>query len=329
MVMYGKLTIILALAAVVIVAGCAQKNTGDVHAGYPGATITDFSPIAPSIKAGTPINFYLTAQNFGYADAKNANVVLFNCGAVNKGKSSGISGSGDYTCNKNLFEKDFDLAKPDSSLGIPGDSREADITLDTGKTSFPQGRTTQTFSARLTYDYSTTGTRDVFFTTFNNWKEQGGSVSIPLLNYHTDPAPLSLSINVPDAPIILNTPEQEFTVGLSIRNTGGGFAQNKELNEIKLCYDKTFVAPVKESNNKYGDFDIDDGKCLKINSGDNLRLIGLDNQYKDVDARFKTLKDPQDPSKSVIAVQDVSTFTAEVLYTYSLDKSTTVTIQNS
>ncbi|HIK02479.1 TPA: hypothetical protein H1012_01375 [archaeon] len=320
MVMYGKITIILALAAVVIVAGCAQKSTGDVHAGYPGATITDFSPIAPSIKAGTPINFYLTAQNFGYADATNANVILFNCGAVNTGASSGKTAP--YKCNDELFEKDFTLQKPDASFGLPGESREADITLDTGKTAFPQGRTTQTFSARITYDYSTSGTRDVFFTTFDNWREKGGSVAVPPLNYHTDQAPLSLVINVPDAPIILNTDEQEFTVGVSIRNTGGGFTQNKELNEIRLCYDKAFVAPILEGTT-YGDFENNDGNCLKINKGSqNAKLIGLDNQYKDVDARFKTVK-------GAIAVQDTTTFTAKVSYTYSLDTSTTVNIQNS
>ncbi len=319
MLMDSKLAIVFALAIVVIVAGCAQKNTGNVHAGYPGATITEFDPIAPSIKAGIPINFFLTVQNFGYSDATSANVVLFNCGSANTGTSTGKTGA--YKCNDKLFSKDFDLNKPDSSLGIAGDSREVDITLDTKPSDFPQGRTEQTFTARLSYDYSTSASRDVFFTTFDNWRQKGGNVPIPALNSFSDPAPLSLVINGPQPPFIINdqsNPIEEFTVGLSIRNTGGGFVPDKTLKEIALCFDTNFIINVDP-----GDFDSSKGgNCLTITKKENLQLIGLDNQYKDVDARFKV-------KPNAVAVQDVTTFDAKITYTYSVDKSTKVTVQNS
>ena len=321
--MNRRIALIFALLAVIITAGCVSKTVGDVHVGYPGAIITDFGSITPSVTAGTPISLFLTMQNFGYADATDANVIIFNCGSVNKGRSSNTK-DGNYKCNEGLFENNFDLQKPDQNLGIAGDSKEVDVTVFTDASSFPQGSTLQTFTARLTYDYSTTAARDVFFTTFQNWKEKGGAVAVPPLNSFSTPAPLSLSINAPQPPIVIpiGTQEAEFTVGLSIRNTGGGIVEaGKRLNKISLCYDPTFVKPVKDGTT-YGDFDTDDGKCLTISGGnENLRLIGLTNQYKDVDARFRTKQD-------VIAVQDVATFDAEITYTYSLDRSTTVTILN-
>lgn len=316
--MNSRLALIFALAAVAIIAGCVSQPAADVHRGYPGAVITDFGSITPSVTAGTPISLFLTVQNFGYADAEDANVVLFNCGSVNKGRSSD---RGDYKCNEGLFEENFKLQKPDASLGIAGESKEADLTLFTNKADFPQGRTSQTLTARITYDYATTAARDVFFTTFENWREKGGAVDIPALNAFSTPAPISLTINAPQPPIIINraTGEEEFTIGLSIRNTGGGIVEaGKRLNKISLCYDPNFVEVAE-----LGDFEDDNGKCLTISSSDNenLRLIGLTNQYKDVDARFRTKED-------AIAIQDVTTFDAVITYTYSLDRSTTVTILN-
>lgn len=328
--MKNNLIVLLGLVSVILLSGCIGGGESTIR-GYPGAIITDFSPIASSIRAGSPVNLYITVQNQGYEDATDANVVLFNCGPINTGDSTGIPGtsaSGDYTCNKNISSKPFTLAKPDPSLNIVGEVKEAEISLPTTASMFPEGRTSQTFTARLTYDYKATASRDIFFTTFANWKEKGGAVTSGPLNEFSTPATISLSINAPSDLIILTAPDtqQEFTVGLSIRNTGGGFVKDKALKEIKLCYDKDFVVPIKDTGTgMYGNFDkIESGiesDCLVIINKENLMLIGLTNQYKDLSARFMNKKD-------AIQVQDITGFDAEIAYTYMIDRSTSISVLN-
>lgn len=336
-----KLITIIALVAVIAIAGCitGKKDPSKVTEGYPGVIITDFSPTLSSIRAGSPIELLVSAKNMGYFDAKDVNVKIFNCGPSSTGKSD-AQPSKPYACNQNISATGFILKKPDREVGIEGEVKEADIMLKTNPASYPAGRTPQTFTARVTYDYKTTGKSDVAFTTFANWKEKGGAVVTGPLNSESTPAPVTLFLNAPTDPIIIDdsSNQQQFTVGLTLKNTGQGFVQDKAMREIRLCFDPKFVEPVPDNPDAvpalqtFSDFGKGIGTdndgvldCLVIDTakdnpkGENLKLIGQTNQYKNVDARFRNKAD-------VIQIQDIATFTSEISYTYSYDSSTTVVI---
>ncbi len=328
----------VSIAAVVAIAGCIGFGGGGDQSGtgYPGVIITEFSPTISNVRAGSPIDFLVTVQNQGQFDAKNANVVIFNCGPSSTGASDARPGE-EYKCNEPVFKNNFNLAKPNREVEIAGEVKDAEVTLNTDPAHFPEGRTQQTFSARVSYEYMTTGVIDVAFTTFANYKAKGGKVLTGPLNAFSEPAPLSLFLNAPHEPVIIDNPNDQktFTVGVSIRNTGGGFVQGtnpKQLKQIKLCYDSNFVDPIFGTDEKYSDFnraiDINaDGiaDCLVIDELDdnveNLRLVGQTNQYRDVDAKFRNVA-------GKIGIQDVTTFDAELIYTYTLDRTTVVVISN-
>gem|GEM_PF-6000875 len=63
---------------------------------------------------------------------------------------------------------------------------------------------------------------------------------------------------------------------------------------------------------------VSDTKCLTAPS-EKLRLLGLTNQYLNLDAEFKV-------KQGTIKIQDVVTFTAAATYPYSLDSSTSLTL---
>ena len=324
--MNSKLFALLTLIAVILIAGCIENNIN----AYPGVSITDFSPTISTVRAGSPIELRVVVQNFGFFDAENANVIIFNCGPSSTGRSDGLPLNAVYNCNGNVFASNFNLLKPDREAGIAGDLKEAEVSLSTIPDDFPQGRSSQTFSARVIYDYSTTGAADVTFTTFQNWKEKGGRIIAQQLNAFSTAAPLTLLLNVPQEPIIVDNPAAaNFTVGLSIRNTGQGFVTpEKTLEKIKLCYDSDFVEPLRDERNHYYDFqeleiNPTGNNCLVIPStNETAKLVGLTNQYRDVDARFRNVL-------GKIKIQDSTTFDAELTYTYTFDRSTTVTILNA
>ncbi|HIJ98854.1 TPA: hypothetical protein H1005_02830 [archaeon] len=327
--MNKKLIPILTLIAIAFIVGCLERGGDGIKEGYPGVIVTDFTPTISTVRAGSPIDFFVTVQNQGFFDAQNVNILIFNCGPSNTGKSSAKTPPDyDYTCNNPVFQNDFNLAKPDRDLGIVGEIKEAEVSLDTDPAGFPEGRSPQTFTARVIYDYKTTGAIDTVFTTFANWKEKSGRITTGPLNMFSEPAPLTLFLNAPREPIVIDNPanQQNFTVGLSIRNTGGGFVKDKLLTKIKLCYNPQFIEPVLDTvTGQHGDFNrtIEGGNCLVVLPGnDNLKLVGLTNQYRDVDARFRNVP-------NAIKIQDVTTFEAELTYAYTYDRSTSVTILNA
>ena len=160
--MNKKLLTILALIAIIIIAGCIKKDDKDkrVTEGYPGVIITDFSPTLSNIRAGSPIELLVSVKNMGYFDAKDVNVKIFNCGPSSTGKSDAQPNKS-YMCNQNISATGFILKKPDREVGIEGAVKEADVMLKTNPASYPVGRTPQAFTARVTYDYKTTGNSDV------------------------------------------------------------------------------------------------------------------------------------------------------------------------
>ncbi len=316
------------LVAVIAIAGCVGTGGGGkITEGYPGVLIKDFSPVLSNVRAGSPIDLFVTVQNQGYYDATNANVIIFNCGPSNTGSATTKTGV-TYNCNDKLFSSDFSLAMPDREVGIEGEVKEAEVLLATSRDDFPKGTSPQTFTARVTYDYQEGGAIDVAFATFENLKQTGGKITTGPLNSFSNPSPLTLLLNAPRDPVIINDPavdQPEFTVGLSIHNTGGGFVNDKTLSEIKLCYNPAIVEPIREESGNYGDFEHLDAQtnCLTIDgTSEKAKLVGLTNQYRDVDAQFR-------PLLNTIKIQDVTTFTTELKYTYSLDRSTTVTISNT
>ncbi len=332
----------LALCIVIAVAGCAMPfgdNGGEqtVGTGYPGVALTSFYPVSQEVNAGGQVTLYLAVQNNGYFRGEDVSVTIFNCGSINQGTlESGAGtivdsdGDGLYDCNEVIEFGDLD--KPDRKLNIPGEIVEEQITFDVPPEGFPEGRSPSTFSARVSYDYMSTASRDVVITTFENYREKGGNLEVGPLTHISDPAPLSVNIIAPtDAVKITEEGElPKFTVSAEIKNMGGGYVKNKELDSVKLCYDSNFVKPVEnedggDDETTYGDFNQPDGDsgCLSLSSDNSkLTLIGQTNQWRTLSAQFEVLEDS-------VAVQDIAGFSAELEYPYHTDKTTQITVLKS
>jgi hypothetical protein len=313
--------ILIALAIVTLVAGCGGSGQEGQLSLYPGASITSFYPVSPKAYAGGTITLFATVQNNGYFDATDAELTIYNCGNMNTGS---VDGTG-YNCNQPIPLSET-LKKPERDVGIPGETIQKEITIETPKT-LPKGESAHTFSARLLYKYESSSTRDVGITSFENYQEHGGNLQFGTLNLYSTPAPVSVAINAPSDAIILTSEnkDEQIPVSVSVKNTGGGTVVGRTISSIKLCYDKNLVE-VKE----YRDFSDDSanienvGKktCLKVTKLDILQLIGLGGaQRTDATIYFKVKKDIADT-----LVQDVINFDASVEYTYSEDKSTQVTL---
>lgn len=231
------------LLFVIAFAGCIGSDTSQVTSALTGATVgfTMFYPVAPEVYAGNDITIYMQVQNNGYFDSSEVKAKLYNCGEIRDGTR--MSTGDAYICNSEFTLADS-LTKPDQELGVAGEVAEEEIALTTSGIDFPQGRSPHTFSARLEYDYSATATRDVVFTTFDNWREKSGALETGMLTSFSSPAPISMVINAPDTPIIISDPAkpQEFTIAVNIANTGGGhLVPDRQLEYVKLCYDPNFV----------------------------------------------------------------------------------------
>lgn len=327
-----KILIAVAIGLVAIFAGCISTSIGGGPSETPrsapsvGVAFTNFYPVAPQVQAGGSATLYLSVQNNGYYKASDVKVILFNCGSINTGT---LSDESSYTCNNEIEIGDLD--PPDRDLGVPGEVAEEQITFDVPD-NFPEGRSPSTFSARVSYDYSTTASRDVVITSFENWKEKGGNLEVGQLTFLSNPAPLSLNIIAPSEPIIVTDPSdptEDFTVSVDIKNLGGGFVKNKKLYEIKLCYDSQYVVPIDKNGNSIEstespseDFYYGGDSCLIIDENNNpekLELVGLTNQWRTVDARFKVMGNAN-------LIQEVASFSATITYNYQSDATTQITV---
>jgi len=254
--------IIIAVLVILLVSmfsGCmGQKAAGprDVGKGYPGLEFIEFYPVNKKVPQGSAVTLYYSIQNNGYFNAENVNIKLYNCGDINKGSHTWMKEGLIYNCNEAVISPPNGvLRKPDRVQGITGEVSEAEISLETMNAHLPIGESPHAFSARLEYDYMSTATRDVVFTTFDNWKEKGGAIETGALISSSFPAPLSVSINAPSEPIIITKFQdvdqpQEFTISVQMRNTGGGFLKGKQLLSVELCYDTTLVELSREDGFK-------------------------------------------------------------------------------
>ena len=329
----NKVWLAIAVAIVVLFAGCISTGGGGggpskTPTSVPsvGVTFTNFYPVVSEVQAGGTATLYLSVQNNGYYKASNVNVTLFNCGSINTGT---LSDGTPYSCNKQIPIGKLD--PPDRNLGVPGEVAEQQITFNVPNT-FPEGRSPSTFSARVSYDYSTTASRDIALTSFENWKEKGGNLEVGQLNFLSNPAPLSLNIIAPNGPVIVtdpSNPTEDFTISVDIKNLGGGFVRNKKLYKIELCYDSQYVEPIdsngnsiEKTSNPSEDFYYEKPGCLVINptyDPEKLELVGLTNQWRSVDAKFKVKGNPN-------LIQEVASFSATITYNYQSDATTQLTV---
>ncbi|MDP7282109.1 MAG: hypothetical protein QF475_00525 [Candidatus Undinarchaeales archaeon] len=363
-----KIAIItLAILLVSTISGCLGGGAGtpqdSVGQGYPGVEFIQFYPINNYVPEKSDASFYYAIQNNGYFDAENVQVMLYNCGDIKKGTHSWSEAADlGYTCNNYLPGQNKDprdgitMKMPDRIQGVTGEVADAEISLETTNANLPVGESPHTVSARVRYDYQTTAIRDVVFTTFNNWKEKGGSIETGLLMSSSKPAPIEVSINAPDKAIIITEKKvgdvymdqpQEFTIAVQIRNTGGGFLKDKSVNYVELCYDPVLVEVANPKDfitckdlvdgdeawdsccnkieNQVYDPKIPNCLCVPADKQDTkLSLVGLTNQWRDVSAIFKTAVD--DTGDAAVQVQDISNFGSTVEYTYMTDTSTQLTL---
>jgi len=244
---------VIAILLVTMVSGCAfpsskSSQARSVGQGFPGIEFKEFYPVNKKVPQGSTLTLYYSIQNNGYFDAENVAVTLYNCGDINTGSHSWLSDDEKYHCNSAVsVPPSRKLMMPNRDQGIAGEISEAEITLLTGEANLPVGESPHSVSARLEYDYVSTATRDVVFTSFDNWKEKGGLIQTGLLMSSAFPAPLTISINAPSEPIIITEAEnkdqaQDFTVSVQTKNEGQGFIKEKSLDMIELCFDSTLVA---------------------------------------------------------------------------------------
>ena len=327
--------------------GCLGKSTNQaasVGTGYPGVEFVEFYPINTKVPQGSDVVLYYAIQNNGYFDAEKVQVTLYNCGDIKTGTHSWWAEK-DYNCNLPAMVTGENLRMPDRDQGVSGEVADAEVSLRTNLANIPVGDSPHTFSARLEYNYLTTATRDVVFTTFDNWKEKGGNIQTGILQSSSKPAPISVSINAPEQPIIItkdsdkNAQAQDFTVAVQIRNDGGGYLKGKELSHVDLCYDSGLISVSDPKDFVDCNVDLDpccdviqktggqECLCVSADGASKLIMVGLTNQWRDVSAIFSPLIDETEtPHKSAVMVQDVSNFGSTVEYTYLSDESTRLTL---
>jgi hypothetical protein len=244
---------IIAILLITMVSGCTfpgskGTQTRSVGQGFPGIEFKEFYPVNKKVPQGSTLTLYYSIQNNGYFDAENVAVTLYNCGDINTGKHSWLSDAENYHCNSaTRVPPSGKLMMPNRDQGIAGEISEAEVTLLTNDANLPVGESPHSVSARLEYDYVSTATRDVVFTSFDNWKEKGGLIQTGVLMSSAFPAPLTISINAPSEPIIITESNnkdqvQDFTVSVQTKNEGLGFIKEKSLDMIELCFDSTLVA---------------------------------------------------------------------------------------
>jgi hypothetical protein len=341
---------ILVILMIASLSGCLGKSTNQaasVGTGYPGVEFVEFYPINMKVPKNSDVVLYYSIQNNGYFDAENVQVTLYNCGDIKIGTHSWLGGE-EYICNQPVLVTGENLRMPDREQGVSGEVADAEVSLRTDMANIPVGDSPHTFSARLEYNYMTTAIRDVVFTTFDNWKAKGGNIQTGILQSSSKPAPISVSINAPEQPIIITKNSegddqlQEFTVAVQIRNDGGGYLKGKNLSQVNLCYDPSLIS-VEDSRDFidcYTEEDLcceaipkTDGQgclCVSAEGDSKLNMVGLTNQWRDVSAIFSPLINNLDDdnvlNKAAVQVQDVSNFGATVEYIYMSDESTQLTL---
>jgi len=303
----------LLLIPIILVAGC----TGGGGSQGPtlsasGVVFKDFSPVTLEVYAGNNVNLYLQVQNNGYFDAEDVSIELYNCGRIRNDVGGNPVCGEEYNLG--------DLTMPDLDRGVAGETAEKEFVLSTSNVEFKPGRSTHVFSARMEYTYRATASKDVVLTSFQNWREKAGNIEVGALAAESTPTPVTVMIKASDRPIILSDPSlpQNMSVTLTIANQGMGNIPQKTIDYVKVCYNTEML-----SVSDYLDFNVGGHNnvtgCLRV---EDKELIGLQQQWKDLDVKFET-KDLREDF-----IQDITSFSAEVGYKYSTDTTTAVTIVN-
>ncbi|MFH1424423.1 MAG: hypothetical protein ABIG20_01945 [archaeon] len=320
---------VFAMLLVLLTSGCISAGEAIPIVAGSGVGFTQFYPVAPEVYEGNDINLYMQIQNNGYFTAKDVNFQMYSCGALRNFTYKNINE--EKACN-DIMEFDLALDPPDRELGIAGEMAEAELAFHTTNLNFPAGRSVHTIYTRLEYGYEAVATRDIVLTSFDNWREKNGVLDMGALTAYTSPGPITLSIKAPNAPIVISdsSNEQEFTIALSIANTGGGnLVPQKVLKSIDFCYDPEFLSVADPKDFK--SFEVRDKgnkKCFYVdddefNNEDLRTLTGLQQQWEEYEIQFKT------NTESLYVqnlIQDITTFDATVTYRYAADASTQITI---
>jgi len=308
-----KAVSLLLILPIIFVAGCTGGGgTQGPALSASGVIFKDFSPVTLEVYAGNSVNLYLQVQNNGYFDAEGVRVELYNCGRIRDDIGGNLVCGVEFNIG--------DLTMPDLDRGVAGETAEKEFVLSTSNVEFKPGRSTHVFSARLEYTYRAAASKDVVFTSFKNWRDKAGNIQVGALAAENTPTPVTVMIKASDRPIILSDPTlpQNMSVTLTIANQGMGNIPEKTIEYVKLCYN-TEMLTVSE----YLDFNVGGHNnvtgCLTLGR---TELIGLQQQWKDLDVKFETKDLGAD------FIQDITSFSAEVGYKYSTDTTTAVTIVN-
>ncbi len=216
-----NISLVLLLAAVVILAGCTSTGGGQATGAANGISITKFAPDFAEVRSGEPISLLLSIQNVGGAIAKNLTAQVF--GGISTG--TGWTFGSDTPATKTLTPSSLRPADPVSNL--PGESLDYQWRV----TSPSNLKVTTPFTAgiRVYYLYNTSSVATLRFYTNDYLKSlpttqyQSLLKTAGVMSQSSSAGPISVTYSTGARPLIVyGTSGETFAVQISFNNVGNG-----------------------------------------------------------------------------------------------------------
>lgn len=203
---------ILFLLGIVFISGCIGQ-TPTAKEGR-GLSVKSFSPDFEEVRSGEEITLSALVENVGESDATDVAVQLFGLNL-----KEWILKAGDNPQKLPI------LRKADTTLKLPGESYEFTWNLES-----PYLRVDNTYTAniRTYYKYQTSAVTTLRFMSYDYIKSlpaeefEKAKSSTGVTQSSVSVAPVSVSINVGDRPLVVYKDGDTFSVQLTITNVGNG-----------------------------------------------------------------------------------------------------------
>lgn len=247
--MKSQYFLVLSLFAVVFVAGCIQapaflaQFAGTTKMMTKGLSVTDFSAMPTEQFAGRNVRLSLTLENTG--GNTTGNILACISGENFPGLTQGSYKQGFWELSPftdNVCKKTRGLNPPDPNQQIPGGTTNVKWTVTAPI--IPEGMSlTDTFTARLFYEYSTKASLSL--TAIAEAERiamaQRGE-SVPTFKVEKTEGPIEIDMDIAPQPVILIDSEAFANLKITLTNTGGGalfdtkdfkFTDSREMRTVK------------------------------------------------------------------------------------------------
>ncbi len=263
-----KITLVLLVLGVMLVAGCTQGGTPTTTTGN-GLEITDFSSDQTEVYSDSNVRVTASIENQGETTVRQGGGLL-------------LIGADEWGPTDKMLVRSFSksLRPADPVRGIPADMQIETWTLKAP--TLPRGQTKPfTFTGRVYYDYNTTALGTIFIyppSEATAARERGETLESS--NFVTTKGPVAMTVRVAPDPPVIEMAGETFTIEVTFDNVGGGVSYN--YGSVTGVADGNDVSrfSISETNLNVLNLQItglDGSKNLKISSSEcyqNIQMVG-------------------------------------------------------